>query len=147
MKRRFADRWANPPIEIVTVAVPDSQNSYAAPTLVNHNWHHTDARNNALRAGFDYCGMTAVVRVLDKKMVPHARMLEFGAEGGKKLRIWLDQGFGYWNPKRGDGQGAHYLARFPFKASVEIQGAALGEGKCPVEGQLFATHVFFEKTP
>lgn len=147
MKQRYADRWANPPIEIVTVAVPDSQNSYATPTLVQHNWRDTEARNNALRAGFDYCGMTAVVRVLDKHMVPHARVLEFGAEGGQKLRIWLDQGFGYWNPKRGDGHGAHYLARFPFNASVQIQGAALGDGKCPVEGQSFPTHVFFEKVP
>jgi hypothetical protein len=147
MKQRHADRWANPPVEIVTVAVPDSQNSYVASTLVRHNWRDTDARNNALRAGFDYCGMTAVVRVMDKQSVPHARVLEFGAEGGQKLRLWLDQGFGYWTPKRGDGHSPHYLARFPFNASVQVQGTVLGEGKCPVEGQSFATHVFFEKVP
>jgi DEAD/DEAH box helicase domain-containing protein len=147
LKQRLSHRWGNPPIEIVTVEVPDDARGYGQPTMVQHNWRDTATRDAALRAGFDYCGMTAVVRVLDKQAVPHARVLEIGAEGGNKLRIWFDQGFGYWNPKRIDGRGNHYLARFPFGDSIPRQGNALGLGQCPIEGQAFSTHVFFEKAP
>ncbi len=115
--------------------------------MVQHNWRDTDTRDAALRAGFDCCEMTAIVRVLDKHVAPHARALEIGAEGGNNLRIWFDQGFGYWNPKRVDRRGTHYLARFPFGESIPRQGTALGQGQCPVEGQSFPTHVFFEKVP
>lgn len=147
LKQRLADRWANPPIEIVTVGVPEDTRGYGQPTMVQHNWRDTDTRDAALRAGFDCCEMTAIVRVLDKQVTPHARVLEIGAEGGNKLRIWFDQGFGYWSPKRVDGRGAHYLARFPFSESIPRQGRALGQGQCSVEGQSFSTHVFFEKGP
>jgi hypothetical protein len=148
LKTQLIARWANPTVEIVTVPVPDESNSFQRPNLVFHNWRETAIRDQAIAAGFDYCGMTAVVRNVPKSIAAHARMLEIGTVKGNKLKIWFDQGFGYWvvpNPHAKPDKA--FLAQFRFSESSAQQGEALGEGKCHVEGQAFSTQVFYEKAP
>lgn len=148
LKTQLIARWANPTVEIVTVPVPDESNSFQRPNLVFHNWRETTIRDQAIAAGFDYCGMTAVVRNVPKTIAAHARMLEIGTVKGNKLKIWFDQGFGYWVVPNPHAKPAiAHLAQFSFSENPAQQGEALGEGKCHVEGQAFSTQVFFEKVP
>ena len=148
LKTQMIARWANPTVEIVTVPVPDENNSFQKPNLVFHNWRETAVRDQAIAAGFDYCGMTAVIRNVSKSIAAHARMLEIGTVKGNKLKIWFDQGFGYWVVPNPHAKPAiAYLAQFSFSENPARQGEALGEGKCHVEGQSFSTQVFFEKAP
>jgi hypothetical protein len=73
-------------------------------------------------------------------------MLELGTTQGNKLKVWLDQGFGYWVVPRTagkSGNGQH--TRFQFNEPVSFQGRDIGEGQSLVEGQTFATQIFFEK--
>jgi hypothetical protein len=75
-------------------------------------------------------------------------MLEIGTVKGHKLKIWFDQGFGYWLVPNPHAKPAiAHLAQFSFSESSTLQGESLGEGKCHVEGQAFSTQVFFEKIP
>ena len=148
LKTALMSRWASPVVEVVTVAVPDETTTFQRPNLVYHNWRETTVRDKAMVAGFDYCGMTAVVRNVPKSIAAHARMLEVTTVEGHKLKIWLDQGFGYWVvPNLHGKQALAHLAQFGFAESPQLQGEALGSAKCHVEGQSFATQVFVEKTP
>ena len=146
VRTALMDRWANPTIEIVTVPVPEDVKGFQPSTQVFHNWPDTRVRDGAIVAGFDYCGMNAVVRNLPRQQASHARVFELVTTEGHRLRIWFDQGFGYWVVPRAQGRsGAGYLSRFVFADSVTMQGEAIGDGKCFVEGQSFATQIFFEK--
>jgi hypothetical protein len=146
IKARFQSRWDNPVVEIISVALPEDVKSFPVPTQVFHNWQSTLARDSAILAAFGYRGMEAVVRNLPKPMASHARTLDIGLADGKKLKVWLDQGFGFWSTPRPGSRTAQAASTwFGFSEEASWQGEEIGEGRYAVEGQSFPTHVFFEK--
>lgn len=146
VKDMHQKRWDNPTIEIVSVAVPEDSRNFAPPSQVFHNWQSTTERDAAIKTGFDRRGMNAVVRNLPKPLASHARTLEVGMADGRKLKLWLDQGFGYWTSPRPGTRAAQTASTwFSFNESPSRQGEAIAEGRYAIEGQSFSTHIFFEK--
>lgn len=110
-----------------------------------HNWQSTTVRDAAIKAGFQAGGMNAVVRNLSKSFASHARTLEFGWSDGRKLKLWFDQGFGYWtSPRLGSRAAKAASTWFGFNEPPSWQGQKILEGRYTIEGQSFDTHVFFE---
>ena len=133
-------------IEIVTAGLPTEGRTFPLPSQVFHNWLDTNLRDAAIKAAFSYRGMNAAVRNLPKPAAAHARTLEIGLADGHKLKVWLDQGFGYWSsPRPGTRAAQTATTWFNFKEDPSSQGEEISEGRYAVEGQSFATHVFFEK--
>ncbi|MBK9199174.1 DEAD/DEAH box helicase [Candidatus Skiveiella danica] len=146
IKGRHQSRWDNPLIEIVTAGLPTEGRTFPLPSQVFHNWLDTNLRDAAIKAAFSYRGMNAAVRNLPKPAAAHARTLEIGLADGHKLKVWLDQGFGYWSsPRPGTRAAQTATTWFNFKEDPSSQGEEISEGRYAVEGQSFATHVFFEK--
>ena len=146
-KEMHQSRWDNPTIELVSVAVPEDVRNFAPPSQVFHNWQSTTSRDKAIQASFDQRGMGAVVRNLPKHLASHARTLEVGTSDGRKLKLWLDQGFGYWSsPRQGSRAAQTTSTWFDFNAQSSWQGEEIADGRFAIEGQSFATHVFFEKS-
>jgi DEAD/DEAH box helicase domain-containing protein len=146
IKARYQSRWDNPVIEVVSVALPEDGRAFPVPTQVFHNWQSTHSRDSAISAAFVYRGMEAVVRNLPKPMASHARTLEIGLADGKKLKVWLDQGFGFWSTPRSGSRAAQASSTwFGFSEEPSWQGEEIGEGRYAIEGQSFPTHIFFEK--
>jgi DEAD/DEAH box helicase domain-containing protein len=146
IKAKHNLRWDKPLVEIVAVEVPQDDRGYQSSTQVFHNWPSTQVRDAAIKAAFNYRDMDSVVRNLPKPVASHARVLELGTTQGKKLKVWFDQGFGYWVVPRTagkSGNGQH--TRFQFNEPTSLQGKEIGEGRLLVEGQTFATQIFFEK--
>ncbi len=140
-------RWDNPTMEIVSVAVPEDGRSFAAPSQVFHNWPSTTDRDRAIKEAFDHRGINAVVRNLSKSLASHARTLEIGMSDGHKLKLWFDQGFGYWTSPRPGTRAAQTASTwFGFNEQFSWQGEELFKGRYAIEGQSFPTHIFFEKT-
>lgn len=147
VKSRYAYRWNVAAVEIITVQVPEDSQQWKSPSMIFHNWPNTESRDKAIIEAFDYCGMTAVVRNMNKQQASHARTLEIRSESGKKFLLWLDQGFSYWQiPRPGTTNLSRTRANFPFDAPTKIQGEELGSPKYSVEGQPFFTHIFVEKS-
>lgn len=139
-------RWDNPIIEIVTIDLTDDSRCNAPPSQVFHNWQSSLVREKAIKAGFEQRGMNAVVRCLPKHLASHARTLEIGMADGCKLKLWLDQGFGYWTSPRPGTRAAQAASTwFSFNELPSWQGEEIAEGRYAIEGQSFATHIFFEK--
>lgn len=146
VKSRYASRWNVVAIEIVTVSVPENSQQWKSPSMAFHNWPSTENRDCALVEAFDFCGMNAVVRNIPKQQASHARMLEIHTEGGHKFKLWMDQGFSYWQiPKPGVTSISRTRANFPFDAPAKIQGEELSVPKYSVDGQTFSTHIFVER--
>lgn len=147
IKEMHQQRWDNPAIEIVSIEVPVESRNVAPPSLVFHNWQCTIERDKAIQVGFERRGMNASVRNVAKPLASHARSLEIGLSDGSKLKLWLDQGFGYWNSPRPGTRAAQSSSNwFGFNELPSWQGEEIAEGRYVIEGQSFPTHVFFEKS-
>lgn len=147
IKTQHSKQWDNPVVEIVTVEIPSDDRFFQPATQVFHNWPTSTSRDAAVKAAFGSKGIDAVVRNLPKSSATHARMLEIGTVKGRKLKIWLDQGFGYWLVPRTTNRNAMApQTRFRFNEPPSFQGDDIGQGRVLVEGQAFATQIFIEKS-
>ena len=137
------DRWALERMQIVTSPVEASTAGYGSPLRVSHNWPATQARNDALVAAFEYCGIECDLACVDRRDAGHARCLAIQMSDGSAVSIWLDQGFGYWSVPRGDGRSERAgILNFPFFAGPEQQAEAIASPKVVIAGQRFPTHLF-----
>jgi hypothetical protein len=145
MQTQYKDAWGNTLVEIVSVEVPSDDRYAQVATQVFHNWPTTECRDAAIRAAFASAGPQAVVRNLPKALASHARVLEIGLESGAKLKIWFDQGFGYWVvPKNTSRSSSTTNTRFRFSEPAPFQGDEISKAQVLVEGQAFSTQIFFE---
>ena len=127
--------------------VPSDDRYAQVATQVFHNWPTTESRDAAILAAFASAGTQAVVRNLPKALASHARVLEIGLESGVKLKIWFDQGFGYWVvPKSTSRSSSTANTRFRFNEPASFQGAEISNAQVLIEGQAFPTQIFFEIT-
>jgi DEAD/DEAH box helicase domain-containing protein len=148
MRSQYKDAWKNTTlVEIVSVEVPFDDRYAQAATQVFHNWPTTESRDAAILSAFAAAGTQAVVRNLPKALASHARVLEIGMESGAKLKIWFDQGFGYWVvPKNTSRSSSTANTRFRFNEPASFQGAEISNAQVMIEGQAFSTQIFFEIT-
>jgi len=147
MRIQYKDSWNNTLVEIVSVEVPSDDRYTQAATQVFHNWPTTESRDDAILAAFASNGIQADVESLPKALASHARVLEIGMESGVKLKIWFDQGFGYWVvPKSTSRTSSTANTRFRFNELASFQGEEISKAQVLIEGQAFSTQIFFEIT-
>ena len=146
MKVTYQDRWNVHEIEVVTVPFYGITGQMRPSTKVFNNWPSQGDRDTVLSECFDYIGLTAKLKILQKNKALHARLLEFECDDGHRTRIWLDQGFAYWQVPRGFGH-AHKIpgVSFPFSADKGRQAELVAKPRFPVEGQGFSTYLFVDK--
>ena len=106
-----------------------------------HNWPNVLDRASAISAAFDYCGMDSVLRSMDKRDAMHARLLEIETDDGHLTKIWLDQGFSYWQAQSPYRQNL----KFPFAGEPNEQGQAIAKSTVDLAGQAFPTYLFVDR--
>jgi hypothetical protein len=92
-------------------------------------------------AAFEYAGLELSLATLTKNDAIHARRVDIVFASGKKLQIWLDQGFSYWQVSRERSVGGG-LVWFPFSGDLERQAESIGRAAFHIEGQSYPTYVF-----
>ncbi|WP_421621996.1 DEAD/DEAH box helicase [Alkalilimnicola ehrlichii] len=100
----------------------------SAPRFWTHDWQDCQDRDEVVRLllGPSYPRFRWSVRKLHA--VAHARMFTLEWGNGTEWKIRLDQGVGYWNPRRS------FAAEFPFQLSPVHQVRAFDRPQLDVEG-------------
>ncbi len=119
----------------------EAQMARMPPSKVWHNWASNEERDQALVAAFEYAGLELSLATLTKSDAIHARRLDISFASGKRLQVWLDQGFSYWQTARDRSTGAG-RAWFPFSADKDRQAECIGRAEFHVEGQSYPTYIF-----
>lgn len=141
LKIAHKDRWSVQSIELVVAPFQEDKGGFNRPMYLYHNWQNVLDRASAISAAFDYCGMDSGLRSMDKRDALHARLLEIETDDGHLTKIWLDQGFSYWQaqaPYRQD-------LRFPFSGEPKEQGQTIAKPRVDLAGQTFPTYLFVER--
>ena len=133
------DAWDVEKIGLSVAPAPEAQVTRMPPNKVWHNWPSNEARDRALAAAFDYAGLELSLAILSKSDAIHARRLDVIFASGKKLQVWLDQGFSYWQVPRAASAGR---AWFPFAGDIDRQAESIGRAEFRIEGQAYPTYVF-----
>lgn len=88
------------------------------PSTISHNWSSSQDFENILAGWIEYrCHIKPSICVAyELRDIPHRRMMCLKFESGKELKIYLDQGFGYW--RLICTKGAH---KFGFLSDLKTQ--------------------------
>lgn len=135
------DAWDVRQVELRVAPIPEAHPSRMTPSKVWHNWASNEQRDQALMAAFEYAGLELSLATLTKNDAIHARRVDIVFASGKKLQIWLDQGFSYWQVSRERSVGGG-LVWFPFSGDLERQAESIGRAAFHIEGQSYPTYVF-----
>jgi len=141
LKIEYKDRWSVQAIELVVAPFQTENGGFNRPMYLYHNWPNVVDRASAIRAAFEYSGMDSVIRSLDKRDSMHARLLELETDDGHLTKIWLDQGFSYWQAQSPYRQ----KLRFPFSGEPNEQGQTIAKSTVDLAGQAFPTYLFVER--
>ncbi|CAL94925.1 DEAD/DEAH box helicase [Azoarcus olearius] len=140
--RASADEsWDVKQVALSVAPVPDAQPSRMPPSKVWQNWSSDEERDKALVAAFEYAGLDLSLATLTKRDSIHARRLDIVFASGKKLQVWFDQGFSYWQVPRDRTIGTGRVW-FPFAGDLERQAESIGRAEFRIEGQPYPTYVF-----
>lgn len=135
------DGWNNPGIKVITMQVdPDRQFRYR--NLWSSDWETSAARDAALEAAFEYCGMKADVVSKRRAETIHSRRLTITFSDGSDIKLWLDQGLSYWSQAKQELRTA--VAVFPMDRDASELGRQLAEIRIRVEGHDLSTQVLIE---
>jgi len=141
LKVAYKDRWSVQSVELVVAPFQEEKASFNRPMYLYHNWPNVLDRSSAISAAFDYCGMDSVLRSMDKRDAMHARLFEIETDDGNLTKIWLDQGFSYWQAQSLYRQNL----RFPFSGEPNEQGQTIAKSTVDLVGQAFPTYLFVER--
>lgn len=138
-------RGRNPEeIEIITTDVDESRGLLSKSNRIWDDWSSTQARNGAIHAAFEYCGMNATVRSLDKRQSRHARVLDIVLTNSKRIQITLDQGFSCWRVVRQGANDNHHWQTFSFSTAAEQQGERIANLTANLQGPVHATYIVIQ---
>jgi len=141
LKMAHKDRWSVQSVELVVAPFQEEKGGFNRPMYLYHNWPNVLDRASAISAAFDYCGMDSVLRSMDKRDAMHARLLEIETDDGHLTKIWLDQGFSYWQAQSPYRQNL----KFPFAGEPNEQGQAIAKSTVDLAGQAFPTYLFVDR--
>lgn len=141
LKNAYQDRWSVQSVELVVAPFQEWSGGLNPPQQVYHNWLTQADRAAALEAAFAYCGMECTLRSIDKRDARHARLFEIETDDGKRIKIWLDQGFSYWQTQPATRQNT----KFQFRKSANEQGSEIANLNIKLAGQVFPTYLFVER--
>jgi hypothetical protein len=141
LKISYKDRWSVRSIELVVAPFLEEKGGFNRSMYVYHNWPTMLERASAISAAFDYCGMDGILRSMEKRDAMHARLFEIETDDGQLIKIWLDQGFSYWQTQSLNRQNL----RFPFASEPNEQGQTIAVNRVDLAGQTFPTYLFVEQ--
>jgi len=142
MKMAYKDRWSIRSVELIVAPFQEESSGFKIPMYVYHNWSTNIGRASAITAAFGYCGMEINLLSMEKRDVMHARLLEIESDDGYISKVWLDQGFSYWQAQSQYKQNM----RFPFTEEASEQGQVIANIRVDLAGQSFPTFLFIEKS-
>lgn len=100
-----------------------------------HDWQNDQARDAAIQAAFEYCGLKATVK--SQSTLPHGRTLTLKLASGGSLTIQLDQGFSYWevasDPRQRQAPAFNFLAKDIGKELAELRINLKGQDDTPTQ--------------
>jgi ATP-dependent helicase YprA (DUF1998 family) len=135
------DAWDVEKIELKLSPMPESRIAHMPPAKVWHNWSNSQERDQALIGAFEYAGLGLSLATLEKSQAIHARRLDITFASGKKLQIWLDQGYTYRQTSRERSFGSGRVC-FTFTGTQEHQAEKIARSEFRIEGQSFSTYIF-----
>jgi len=141
LKVAYKDRWSVQNIELMVAPFKEEDGSFNRSAFVYHNWPSVSDRALAISAAFEYCGIETALCNIEKRDAMHARLLEIETDDGHLVKMWLDQGFSYWQAQSLDRQ----QLRFPFAGKSNEQGQMIAESRVNLAGQAFPTYLFVER--
>ncbi|MDO9597458.1 MAG: DEAD/DEAH box helicase [Azoarcus sp.] len=137
VRKKYRDRWLRDELQLRVASIGDRPSLPFPPSKVWQDWADDQQRNAATAAACEYAGWELHLESVDKRTAPHSRRLDLHLQDGGVVKLWFDQGFGYWHVPR-DGGGGH----FRFNASAEQQGEYIACMSGRIEGQGYETYVF-----
>lgn len=136
VRTKYRDRWLRDELRLRVASMRDRPAFPFPPTKVWQDWTNDQQRDATLAAACEYAGWELELASVDKRAAPHSRRLDFCLQGGGVVKLWFDQGFGYWHvPREGGGH-------FRFSAPPEQQGERIACMAGRVQGQGYETYVF-----
>lgn len=135
------DCWRDTTIHIKTMQIGEEKRFNNKGQWWNADWQHTQQRDQALQAAFEYSGMSAHIVSTSKREINHSRRLVLHFDRGSKLVLWLDQGWSYWGIKKSHKHTALFDMTRP---SAEL-GEQLAHIQVDIEGQEMPTCVFLDQ--
>ena len=135
------DGWNDVKVKIISALVDETRmfrirNNWVA------DWETSQARDEALEAAFEYSGMSASVRSMDKRDIIHGRRMSIQFTNGGAMAIWFDQGLSYWSTAR--SQSRTSLAVFHMNRPVAELAEDLASIRIGVEGHELPTQIFID---
>jgi ATP-dependent helicase YprA (DUF1998 family)/DNA-directed RNA polymerase subunit RPC12/RpoP len=137
---RYPDCWNGDALKLKIASTCGQSMSAFSPNRIWNDWPDAGKRNEVIIAACEYTGWRVELMPLDKRQVQHSRLLELHLQSGKSVKMWFDQGFGYW--KVSNSTRDRY---FPFNASSQEQVKKIADLKANIEGQNFATQIFIAR--
>ncbi len=143
-------RWDNPNVAITTTQIRGGVESRAVNT-VYADWRDSSVRDAVIEASFRYLGIAATLKVLDKFVVQHGRVLDVGFSNGKHLIVRLDQGVSYWRVISPAHSSKKFSTWFDFGPTgtasleptrIEEQAKRVAEMAVVIEGGALPTEMF-----
>jgi ATP-dependent helicase YprA (DUF1998 family) len=104
---------------------------------VSENWNANEDRKHVFEEYIDQTGYNLEFFSTEKKNLPHARIMTLTFEGKTKVKLFLDQGFGYWNINY-HNPGNEY----PFQDNLKNQVEAIKEGRWLIRNGRWPTVLF-----
>jgi ATP-dependent helicase YprA (DUF1998 family) len=136
------DGWGSPEINVIGMYI-DDRREHRHRDQWTSDWPSTECRDDALRAAFNYCGMTASVTSKSKRELIHGRRLVIRFDRGPDFTVWMDQGLSYWTVPREQARSG--AIAFPIHDDAEALGARLAEIKVGIEGHSLPTQLFINQ--
>jgi len=138
LRRKYKKYWTAETLTLTVASTCGQVGSLSPPNRVWHDWLDAEQRNNAIRAACQHEKWDVTLLTPEKRQVPHSRLLNIRLQSGNSIRIWFDQGFGYWK-KAPHGVGD---VSFPFSAPLPEQTKKIVSMNVAIESQDFPTMIF-----
>jgi hypothetical protein len=133
------ERWAAPAVRIVTTNRRASGENLTRNRIWS-DWIDASLRDRALRATFDYIGITACVEIADTATTGHSRLLEVEWSSRMRSTLRFDQGISYWRAARSNKPQETYFNT--GDSDSDEAGRHLAELSVNVEGSQLPTQLF-----
>jgi ATP-dependent helicase YprA (DUF1998 family) len=140
VRKQYRDRWISDELRLRVAAMGDRPAFPVPPSKVWQDWANEKQRDAVINAACEYAGWELKLESVDKKVASHSRRLDVHLSGGDVVKLWFDQGFGYWHMPR-DGGGGY----FRFSAPAEQQGESVACLAGRIQGQGYETYVFVSR--
>jgi len=104
---------------------------------ISENWNSNEDREEVFKEYIYQTGYDLEFLSTEKRNLPHARIMTLTFEDKTKVKLFLDQGFGYWNINyHNPGNG------YPFNEDYKSQAKVIKGSECLIKSAMWPTVLF-----